>query len=244
MEFMKPCDEKFIETAEQFKIKTTKKDLDTLLRNDPKLNNEYRKFQIEIYNQYFKTNAFTVTNDTTENIKNFKIIIEKLIATSDDGKIRIIDRYVSSSLIENFIEYLPLGGLKHLEIFTSIMGMEKPNDFPRLLEKVNEFKETLLSPNNIKLEIKMSLSEYGGETLHHRTIQNNSMSYSIADGIDNIFRGQPLGYIQQLDESMFEESKQVWEEKWKVAADVDKHQMVIHQKILNLQKNKEKKYSK
>lgn len=232
MEFMKPCTEIFVETAEQFKIKTTEEDLNRLLRNDAKLNNEYRKFQMEFYNLYSKIFASVVTKDTQENIVNFKIIIENLIKKSDDGKIRIIDRYVTRSLIENLSKHLPLEGLKHIEILTSIFGMKNPNDFDELIEKVDEFKIKLLSPNNIKLEIKMSVSQFGSDTLHHRTIQNNLMSYSMADGIDNIFLGQTLGYIQQLDESLFIESKPVLEKQWNEAHDIDKYPSIISQKIM------------
>jgi CxxC-x17-CxxC domain-containing protein len=231
MEFMKPCNKIFLETAKQFGIDTTEEDLNRLLRSDATTNNEYRIFQLEFYNQYFKTEAFTVTHDTTENIQKFKTVFEKLIRTSDDGKIRIIDRYVDGSLIENFIQHLPLEGLNHIEILASIKGMEKLDDYERLIQKANEFKEKLLSNINIKLEIKMYLSDFGSETLHHRTIQNNSMSYSIADGINNIFLGQPLGYVQQLDEKLVEASKPVWDEKWKIAVDVYEYPEIIKEKI-------------
>jgi len=243
MEFMKPCNEIFVETAEQFKIKTTEEDLNRLLRNDAKLNNEYRIFQMEFYNLHSKIFASVVTKDTQENIVNFKRIIENLIKKSDDGKIRIIDRYVTRSLIENFRKHLPLEGIKHIEILASILGMESLNDFDKLIKEVNEFKKTLLSPNNIKLEIKMDVSQFGSETLHHRNIQNNLISYSIADGINNIFLGQKLGYIQQLDESLFEESKQVLEKKWKEAHDIDEYQNIIRKKII-IKNQQKKKYLK
>ena len=84
--------------------------MNRLLRSDATTNKEYRIFQLEFYNQYFKTEAFTVTHDTTENIQKFKTVFKKLIRSSDDGKIRIIDRYVNGSLIENFIRHLPLEG--------------------------------------------------------------------------------------------------------------------------------------
>ena len=234
IEFIKPCNKIFLETAKQFGIDTTEDDLNRLLRSDDTINNEYRLFQIDFYNLYFKTEAFTVTHDTTENIKKFKTVFEKLIRTSDDGKVRIIDRYVDGYLIENFIQHLPLEGLNHLEILASIKGMEKLEDYERLTQKANEFKEKLLSRINIKLEIKIYLSDFGSETLHHRTIQNNSIVYSVADGIREIFRGQPLGYVQQLDEKLVEASKPVWDEKWKAAADVYEHPETIKEKILML----------